>query len=81
MIDGTLIVSFDPPSIGFLIESASGHKRGRWRHSSMDEIRAFLAELEEISNDQQWPPRECTLRLPGNYPKKTLEKFGLALPL
>jgi hypothetical protein len=81
MLDGTLIVTFDPPSIGFLIESEFGRKRGRWRHCSMDEIRAFLAELEEISLDQQWPPRECTLRMPGNYPKKTLEKFGLTEPL
>jgi hypothetical protein len=80
MIDGMLSISFDPPLIGFLEKCGPNGKRTRWRNSSLDEIRMLLLDLEKMSSDQKWPPRDCLLRVSGDFLSDSLAKFGLLEP-
>ncbi len=80
MIEGTLIVNFDPPFIGFSSPKATKAEiEGSQlrRYCSLEEIRLLLIDLDCISEYQAWPPRELILRLPVNLPKKVLEKLNL----
>ena len=79
MTNGMLSISLDPPLIGFTEkgESSGSGKRTRWRNSSPDEIRNLLLALKKISLDQKWPPRDCLLRMCGDFVPDALAKFGL----
>lgn len=80
MIEGTLIVNFEPPYIGFSMPREIGQKplvNDLWRYCSKEEIRDLLIELDVISANQAWPPRDLILRLPVNLPRKVLENLNL----
>lgn len=70
-IYGLLHVNLDPPYLGF---SAGDTSNGK--HSSLEEMRDLLIELEAVEEDHQWP-KEYQLRLSGRFPKAKLVKYGL----
>jgi len=82
MIYGSLIASISPPSIGFVALSANAHEPGihiaEWRkHCTLDELRSFLLDFEAISPAQNWPMRDCILRVNGVFSRDKLSKHGL----
>jgi hypothetical protein len=82
MVEGILVVNLDPPYVGFVQnddKQASDHKRlrGALRNCTLPELRQMLLELGAISPQQQWPPRDCTIRVPGSFSAATLAKVGL----
>ncbi len=78
MIQGILIINFDPAYIGFTPSSEDGgvHQLKR-RYCSLEEIRSLLIEMDVIHESQSWPPRDLILRLPVKMSKELLEKFAL----
>lgn len=84
MVEGILVVNLDPPYIGFVKkESMAGAEskrlRGALKNCTANELRQLLIELGAITDKQQWPPRDCTMRVPGTYPAAILAKMGLAV--
>jgi hypothetical protein len=73
MIEGKLVVNLNPPYMGFTSE-----KHGeQWKNCTVNEVRSLLVELEAIIPQVQWPPRDYTVRISGQFPQQKLEKFGL----
>lgn len=84
MVEGILVVNLDPPYIGFVQkQDKSQGKRlaGALKNCTANEIRQTLLELGAITPQQQWPPRECTIRVPGSYSLAVLAKLGLETPI
>src|SRR5271165_2695112 len=82
MIDGMLVINLDPASIGFS-PAMEGHAENNaqishWRSCSVEDIRHLLLELDAITPDQVWPPRECVLRLSIRLPKSVIKRLDLA---
>ncbi len=82
MVEGILVVNLDPPYVGFVQnENKPGDtrkKRGSVKNCSLSELRLTLIELGAISPNQQWPPRDCAIRVPGSFSDDALAKAGLA---
>lgn len=88
MVEGILVVNLDPPYIGFVSKnsakspkspSESKRLKGSLKSCSSEELRQMLIELGAITQQQHWPPKDCTMRVPGSYPSALLEKMGLAM--
>lgn len=78
MIQGILIVNFEPAYIGFTPCIADGGATQlRRRYCSLEEIRSLLIEMDVIHESQSWPPRDLILRLPVKMPRELLRKFAL----
>lgn len=82
MLEGILVVNLDPPYVGFVKKhgNQSGDDKrmhGSLRNCSLPELRQMLIELGAISPQQQWPPRDYMIRLPGSFSEATLAKIGL----
>lgn len=82
MVEGILVVNLDPPYVGFVQNEkkpGDGRKmRGAVKNCSLIELRQTLIELGAISANQQWPPRDCAIRVPGTFSDDALAKAGLA---
>jgi hypothetical protein len=76
MIEGILLINFDPPYVSFSqAPQSSSNTESRinvWRDCSLDEIRDLLISLGAIFPEESWPPQECILRLPVAWPKAKL---------
>jgi hypothetical protein len=82
MVEGILLVNLDPPYVGFVVQQtkAPGENkrlRGALKNCSLIELRAMLLELGAITPQQQWPPGDTSLQVPGSYSAATLERMGL----
>lgn len=78
MIQGVLIVNFEPAYIGFTPSNAEGGAtKLRRRYCSLEEIRSLLIEMDVIHESQSWPPSDLILRLPVKMPRELLRKFAL----
>lgn len=82
MIEGTLLINLDPPYMAFTPkvsgQSINGGASDNIRcDCTQAQIKDLLVELDVISPYQQWPLRECILRLPVVLPAKILAKHGL----
>ena len=73
MIDGTLLVTVDPPMIGFMRPGiqAITHECTR------DELISFLADIRGIPSRDFVLPKEMLVRVTGSYPRATLARYGL----
>lgn len=76
MISGILTINVDPPYMAFLTQE----KSHCLKHCTLDELRQLLLELKAFNPEQNWPPSEYILRLPGHFAQKTLRRFGLLDP-
>lgn len=76
MVQGTLSVNLEPPYIGLKAE----HAREIRRSCTVEEIKKILLALKIITPQQHWPPKDCVMRLPGQFPGAVLARFGL-LPI
>jgi hypothetical protein len=78
MLEGYLIVNFEPAYIGFSAVKNEGYDSSLMRrYCNVEEIRTLLIELDVISPNQNWPPRELIFRLPVRIPVSLLEKMQL----
>ena len=78
MIQGVLIVNFEPAYIGFTPYTADGGATQlKRRYCSLEEIRSLLIGMDVIHESQSWPPRDLILRLPVKMPRELLRKFAL----
>lgn len=78
MLEGHLIVNFEPAYIGFApVKNAVNVYSLRRRYCSIEEIRTLLLDLDVITPAQNWPPRELILRLPVSISSSVLEKMQL----
>jgi len=80
MVEGILVVNLDPPYVGFVQkQDKQGDKkmRGALKNCSLQELRQTLLELGAITPQQQWPPRDCTIRFPGVFSSEALHRVGL----
>jgi hypothetical protein len=77
MVEGILVVNLDPPYVGFVQKNDKSKMRGKLKNCTVPELRQMLLDLGAISPQQQWPPKDCTIRLPGKYSSAALEKLGL----
>jgi hypothetical protein len=50
----------------------------QWKNCTVNDVKSLLVELDAIVPQVQWPPRDCFLRISGQFPTKKLAKFGLA---
>lgn len=73
MVNGILAINLDPPYASFSSEHSHCLK-----NCTVEELRALLIDLQSLKPQQSWPPREYVLRLPGNFARETLVKFGLS---
>ncbi|HEY9772645.1 MAG TPA: hypothetical protein V6C81_02425 [Planktothrix sp.] len=73
MIKGTLVVNLNPPYIGF----TSQQDGEQWKHCTVNDVKSLLVELDAIFPQVQWPPRDCMIRVQGDFPSQKLAKFGL----
>jgi hypothetical protein len=72
MIQGTLSVSLDPPCVMF--EPDVGDRSSwRIRYCSDNELHQVLSDL----GVEQWPLRECFIRLQGRFSRASLLRMGL----
>ena len=78
MIEGILIVNFEPAFIGFSSSNEMEKTQATRRYCSKEEIRSLLVELNVIDENQYWCPREVILRLPVKMPKAVLERLQLS---
>lgn len=84
MVEGTLVVNLDPPYVSFVERNGEGttpspdRKRNTLtKQCTIQELRNMLIDLGAILPYQQWPPRDCMMRLPGSFSQATLRKLGL----
>lgn len=75
MIHGLLVVNLDPPYAAF----RTGQDDEYWKDCTVEELREFLIEIDALSPDQTWPPREYVLRVHGKFKIATLAKLGLTV--
>jgi hypothetical protein len=79
MIEGILTVNLEPPYLSF--QSTAGLAgEDSLRNCTTEEIRSALAEFCAIEYCQNWPLKECIVRIQGNFCREKLVSFGL-LPL
>jgi len=83
MVEGILVVNLDPPYVGFVsqqgeVAGENKRMRGALKNCTLAELRQTLLELGAISAQQQWPPQDCTIRVPGSYSDDALARVGLA---
>ena len=76
MIEGILTVNLDPPYCSFHSHTTGFHYL-RSAECTVDEIRAILLELGAISSGQNWPMKECFVRLTGKFSEAQLAELGL----
>lgn len=84
MVDGILVVNLDPPYVGFVQNEKPGDNRrkfGTMKDCTLSELRATLIELGAITSQQQWPPKDCAIRVPGTFSDAALIKAGLGASL
>ena len=85
MVEGILVVNLDPPYVGFVQKESKtpgDNKRlkGSLKTCTVPELRQMLLDLGAITPQQPWPPRDCTISLPGSYSAAVLAKVGLDAP-
>lgn len=83
MVQGLLVINLDPPFIGFSTTPDNPRQatiRESWHDCSLQEIRDVLIDLDAISPNLPWPPRDYILRLPVDLSKSSLQKLNLINP-
>jgi len=77
MLTGILTISLNPPYLTFQEQSAEACTL---KSCSVDDIRQALIELADVE-PSQWPPEDFVMRMPGQFKRATLARFGLATRL
>jgi hypothetical protein len=73
MVNAKLMINLDPPTMGLEIEGNKSY----WRPSTADEIKSLLLELDLLTAEQPWPPRELVVGLAGSFSENVLSGYGL----